>query len=267
LRAHRQEDDVMTLHYRSVAAAAVGLWMALPLPGHPASPEWSEPAHLGVAAGLDLSTATPSVNQRIADAIAERLRQSGTLRHYDLSISFQNGTAELRGQVASQGQRDELRRLVQAVAGVESVSDRTSLADTAAVTQAQAVVPGPLVEPQPLAPKIPTTPAAPAVAAVPGQAIPAEPTPIYQVPPLPSTETNPPPLPPYAWPTYAPYNNFSRVAYPTLYPYQAWPFIGPIYPFPKVPPGWRSIKLDWYDGYWWYGKVPNPHDWWRIRYW
>jgi hypothetical protein len=91
--------------------------------------------------------------------------------------------------------------------------------------------------------------------------------PIYQAGAvLPGAEGHPP-LPPYAWPTYAAYNNYSRVAYPTLYPYQAWPFIGPIYPFPKIPPGWRSIKLEWFDGYWWYGKVANPHDWWRIRYW
>lgn len=251
----------MTHRYLPVAAAAVGLWMAFPLPGRTANPEGTEPARLGVAASQDLPTASPSANQRIADAIADRLRQSNTLRRYDLSISYQDGTAELRGRVASPSQRDELRRLVETVAGVERVHDLTTITDGPAVAQAQAVIPSPVVEPQPLAPK------GPAVAAVPGPTIPAEPTPIYQAPAVPSTETNPPPLPPYAWPTYAPYNNFSRVAYPMLYPYQAWPFIGPIYPFPKVPPGWRSIKLDWYDGYWWYGKVPNPHDWWRIRYW
>ena len=77
----------------------------------------------------------------------------------------------------------------------------------------------------------------------------------------------PPPMPPYAWPTYAPYNNVSRVAYPNLYPYQSWPFIGPFYPYPKIPPGWRSITLSWQDGYWWYGKNATPHDWWRVRYW
>ena len=73
-------------------------------------------------------------------------------------------------------------------------------------------------------------------------------------------------MPPYAWPTYAPYNNYSRVAYPEQVPYEAWPFIGPMYPFPKVPLGWRSIQLTWRDGYWWYGKYATGHDWWRIRY-
>ena len=76
-----------------------------------------------------------------------------------------------------------------------------------------------------------------------------------------------PPLPPYAWPTYAPYNNYSRVAYPTLYKHDAFPFIGPVYPFPKIPLGWRAVTLQWMDGYWWYGRKATGHDWWRIRYW
>jgi len=76
-----------------------------------------------------------------------------------------------------------------------------------------------------------------------------------------------PTLPPYAWPTYAPYNNVSRVGYPTAYPYNAFPFIGPFYPFPKVPLGWRSVNLTWEDGHWWYGRTSTPHDYWRVRFW
>ena len=67
-----------------------------------------------------------------------------------------------------------------------------------------------------------------------------------------------PRLPPYAWPTYAPYNNYSRVAYPTAYPYNAFPFIGPYYPFPKVPLGWRKVQLEWEDGHWCYGRQLHP---------
>jgi hypothetical protein len=94
----------------------------------------------------------------------------------------------------------------------------------------------------------------------------AEPMPIFQAAPTPY-DVNPPKMPPYAWPTYAPYDNYSRVGYPNLYPYNAWPFIGPIYPFPKVPPGWRKVQLEWQDGYWWYSPHSNSHDWWRLRYW
>ena len=95
-----------------------------------------------------------------------------------------------------------------------------------------------------------------------------EPTPIFQAgpPPIPGAY-GPPKMPPYAWPTYAPYNNFSRVAYPTEYGYNAFPFIGPAYPFPKIPPGWRSVHLTWRDGFWWYGRNSTGYDWWSVRYW
>ena len=76
-----------------------------------------------------------------------------------------------------------------------------------------------------------------------------------------------PPLPPHAWPTYAPYNNASRIAYPQAYPYNAFPFIGPYYPFPKVPLGWRKVTLEWEDGHWYLGRNSAPHDYWRVRFW
>ena len=95
------------------------------------------------------------------------------------------------------------------------------------------------------------------------------PTPLFRAaPPGPIPNAYyPPRMPPYAWPSYAPYNNFSRVAYPTQYPHNAFPFIGPMYPFPKVPLGWRSVQLTWEDGFWWYGRRSTGHDWWRVRYW
>jgi hypothetical protein len=94
-----------------------------------------------------------------------------------------------------------------------------------------------------------------------------EPTPMQHMGQPGFTDVNPPRMPPYAWPTYAPYNNYSRVAYPEAYPAHAWPFIGPIHPFPKVPLGWRSVKLEWDDGYWWFSQVGTKHSWWKLRYW
>jgi hypothetical protein len=82
-----------------------------------------------------------------------------------------------------------------------------------------------------------------------------------------SPDMQAPPLPPHAWPTYAPYNNASRIAYPEAYPYNAFPFIGPFYPFPKVPLGWRKVTLEWEDGHWYLGRSSAPHDYWRTRFW
>ena len=60
-----------------------------------------------------------------------------------------------------------------------------------------------------------------------------------------------PVVPPYSWPSYTPYNNFASLAYQTQYPSGAWPFIGPPYPYPMIPSGWRRVSLTWKKGYWW----------------
>lgn len=77
----------------------------------------------------------------------------------------------------------------------------------------------------------------------------------------------PPPLPPNAWPTFAPYNNYSRVAYPNVYPANAFQHIGPIYPFPKAPLGWRTVTLSFDDGHWYLASHASNRDWWTLRYW
>jgi hypothetical protein len=197
-----------------------------------------------------------SPNQQMADSIAQNLNQSGRLRHYSIDVTFEDGVVELTGTVADQAQREEAVRLVQGIAGVDLVRDRLTVAD--AVTQAQvAQIPPPV-----LPPPVPGSDAPRA----PGATLP-EPTPIFQAPPAGPFDLNTPKMPPYAWPTYAPYNNFSRVAYPLAYPYNAFPFIGPCYPFPKIPPGWRSVKLEWEDGHWWFSTHQTKYDLWRLRYW
>ncbi len=58
-------------------------------------------------------------------------------------------------------------------------------------------------------------------------------------------------LPGYAWPGYAASPNYGAVSYPQQYSPSAWPYIGPFYPYPQVPLGWRKVALEWDDG-WWY---------------
>jgi hypothetical protein len=252
-----QEDVAVTLRFRSLVSLGVGLWMAQPWAAVLAQPP-AEPARLNLGA-------EPSGNQRVAEAIGATLRQSGRLHGYRIDVTFQNGVAELSGQVASPAQREEALRLAQGVRGVERVIDLLTVAGEEAVRPAQAQqfkppMPRPTGEPSKM-PQAPPGPPSQEGAPV------AEPTPIFQAPPGAAQQYNPPRMPPYAWPTYAPYNNYSRVGYPSIYPYESWPFIGPMYPFPKIPLGWRSVCLTWQDGTWWYGRRATGHDWWRIRYW
>jgi hypothetical protein len=220
--------------------------------------------------GQETPRSNRSTNQQTADTIVARLRQSGQLRQYNIEVDYHDGTVDLKGVVADQSQRAAVARIVASVPGVRRIRDALQVQD--GVMQAQAIEPPTLPEPNtlPAAPGLIPPPGMP-----PGQVPPmpgmmpgtGEPMPVWQAPPPNPYELNPPKMPPYAWPTYAPYNNYSRVAYPELYPYNAWPFIGPIYPFPKVPPGWRKVSLEWQDGYWWYAPHSNSHDWWRLRYW
>jgi hypothetical protein len=62
---------------------------------------------------------------------------------------------------------------------------------------------------------------------------------------------NRPYLPPYAWPSYASYPNYAQVSYPRSYAMQAWPYIGPFYPYPQAPLGWREVTLKFDHGRWW----------------
>jgi hypothetical protein len=230
----------MTVRSPSLLAAALALGLAHTLVAQ-------EPAPLAVEPGPALAPeAAPSVNQQVADRIADRLRQSGRLRHYDVDVCFQDGTAELRGAVADQPQREEVVRLVQGVPGVERVVDRLTV--SAGISQVQAAAPPALAE----------TPAAPVPApATTAAGQPAEPLPLSGAP-QPG---------PYGPPASAAPSTFSPGACPPGPGPNGGAFVGPAYPFPKIPLGWASVKLTWHDGYWWYGKTATKHDWWRFRYW
>jgi len=68
--------------------------------------------------------------------------------------------------------------------------------------------------------------------------------------PLPG-QYNQPHLPDYAWPAYANYPNSAQISYPRQYSPKAWPYIGPFYPYPQVPLGWRKVTLEHSNGWWW----------------
>jgi hypothetical protein len=232
---------------RYFLAALAGLWIAHPLPGQ-------EPARLNLDPAAP-PLMSPSVNQVIADAIAARLGQCTLIHDYTIDISYQNGVAELTGTVADPQQRDLVLRLVQGAPGVERIRNLLKVNAAEAIVPVQALAA--VQERAPMPSKVDNGSDQPMV----------EPVPYSQYPAASPYDLNQPRMPPYAWPTYAPYNNYSRVAYPTAYPAQSFPFIGPAYPFPKVPLGWRSVKLEWQDGHWWFSKLATNHDLWRLRYW
>lgn len=204
-------------------------------------------AAAGISAGSAAAQQPANPNQQLADSVVARLRANPAVTGADLSVIAQDGKVRVTGSVANAAQKDRLIGDVRTVTGVVLVEDGVTVR-TPGVIPVQFPVPptapahvgggNPIVEPVPLG--------------VPGAITP---------------DLQAPPLPPYSWPTYAPYNNLSRVGYPEAYPYNAFPYIGPYYPFPKVPLGWRKVTLEWEDGHWYLGRNSAPHDYWRVRFW
>lgn len=199
----------------------------------------------------------PSTNQATADAVAGALRSSRALAGYRIEIESRDGIVTLSGTVKTAAQKAEAIGRAQQVAGVTGVADQIKLAGDRRVQAAQ-------YQPQVAfgghghgaaagGGEIIYDGGAPAAAA--GPAGPSG----FDGGPLPegpaggpgAAAMGAPGAPNYAWPSYAPYPNFSAVGYPTAYPWQAWPNIGPPYPYPEVPLDWRAVTLRWDDGIWW----------------
>lgn len=208
---------------------------------------------------------TPSSNQALANTIVGQLRQSAVLKSYTVDVNVQGGSVGVTGSVTDLAQKDEVLRLVQGVPGVVRVLDHLTVGNSG---KELVKVQGPgLPEPSVGGGAGGKVIEGKGSDRKGGNAPLPEPVPMFGGGIPGGAEQSPPNLPPHAWPTYAPYNNFSRVGTPEAYPYQSWPFIGPVYPFPKVPLGWRKVQLEFDDGYWWYGQVGNKYNWWKIRYW
>ena len=228
-------------------AAALGLGMA----------HAQEPGRLPVA----------ETNQQLADSVAAKLTAGTTAQGADVSIIAQGGTVTLAGTCKDTAQKQAILNMARTTKGVSLVKDGL-VAGGIALMQSQdapAALP-PVAGPRgPVAmPMFSNIPQGPAAGMMAGPMI--EPTPLGAAG-FGSSDMGAPPLPGNAWPTYAPYPNVSRVAYPEQYPHNAFPFIGPYYPFPKVPMGWRSVSLKWEDGHWFMGRTSTPYDYWRVRFW
>jgi len=237
-----------------------------------------------------------SQNQAMAEQIGMVL-SAAQLDGYDIQISFQNGVAILDGSVGTQAERAAASKEVSSVPGVRSVANRLHCASEQPAQYASAAGPnaggpGPYgygaprgdirgagYMQQPGGP-MPGQP-------MPGQPMPGQGYPGYQggppmgggmpmgpgAPPYPpaygnqgmgasQAVYNSPSMPDHAWPSYAQYPNSAAVSYPTQYSASAWPYIGPFYPYPQVPLGWRDATLRWDDGQWNLMFRPRTDRWW-----
>jgi len=218
----------------------------------------------------------------ITDEALRRLSQAksqGELRNFELDLSTVEGEVWVRGVVINPAHKDLVLRTVQRVPGVTKVIDDI----TVGARSASAVKPASDMTPAaPMAASMPVvgTGAAPTPRAfAPSSVVGYEGEVVYEgsVPgavagesvvggygsmptPVPMNmgpsygagvpRYDQPQMPGYAWPSYAAYPNYAAVTYPKQYSATAWPYIGPFYPYPQVPLGWRKVALEWDDGLW-----------------
>jgi osmotically-inducible protein OsmY len=252
---------------------------ALPPPVHvqaeAAPARAATPAPAPIAAAVAAPQA--SSDEQIAQEVFRRLQQvkaDGRLHGFRLDMKVEDGSVLLDGHVSSPDQKHLTLEIARRVPGVYQVVDMiqvdapnqvqpASIADTSARRTHPARIAASQVAAAQTAPAtLQPTPAQPIMAAPQMAYYVAQPQALglQQAMPIPAhyastagiaqVRYDHPQLPGYAWPSYAAYPNYAGVTYPKQYSPAAWPYIGPFYPYPQVPLGWRKVTLQWSDGWW-----------------
>ena len=198
-------------------------------------------------------------NQQMAQDIAQALGR-GNFQGYDIEIRYQDGTALLSGVVQSPEEQAKATYLVQQVKGVKVVNNQLRIPGRPAGPAGNVVPVNHVMPVQEMA--MQQGMGAPGGVPMQQAGMPGPPT--YGHPGSGATHQvyNMPQLPEYAWPSYASYPNSAQISYPEQYSASAWPYIGPFYPYPQIPLGWRQAQLEWDDGYWSLNFNPRTDKWW-----
>jgi osmotically-inducible protein OsmY len=183
-------------------------------------------------------------NQQVAEQIGAALSHAN-LDGYDIEIRYQNGVAMLEGKVPTNAQRAQAAHVAGSVPGVRSVANRLQVTEERPLADPSARLPMG-VDPR----MAQVYAAAYHGEAGPGAAVPPPAPYAHPGAGMSPASYTMPYVPEHAWPAYAQYPNSAAVTYPQQYSASAWPYIGPFYPYPQVPLGWRDATLRWDDGQW-----------------
>ncbi|MEL7496443.1 MAG: BON domain-containing protein [Planctomycetota bacterium] len=206
-------------------------------------------------------------DQQIADFIKSRLQaeqQQGNLKGFNVDMRVEQGTVWFKGHVSNPTQEMTILRAAQKAGHlgvVQVVDDIEVMAAPAQANMNQQVAYQQQVGSRTPARQVSTNYRLPNNATA-GVAAGNQPLPFASTggvggQPMSAgyagnvgMPTEAPAMPGYAWPGYAAHPNFGNVSYPQQYSPSAWPYIGPFYPYPQVPMGWRKVTLEWDDGWW-----------------
>lgn len=216
-------------------------------------------------------TTSGSANQKVAEQIAQALA-ANRLSGLDIEVRYNGGKATLSGPVPHPQVAMIAHQVTASVPGVLQVDNRLTVQGPPAGMPGQpagfpGAGPNPHVMPVNHQMGRQPNPAMLAAGAMGGMAAGAMgmgpgPGPHAHGAGSPShLAYDLPNLPNHSWPTYASYPNYAQVTYPKEYSASAWPYIGPFYPYPQVPLGWRQVQLEWDDGSWNLNFRPRTDRW------
>ena len=197
------------------------------------------------------------------------------LKGHDISVEYKGGVARLTGHAPSLGHKAAITKVVAGVPDVKRVDNQLRISAPAkpAAQQTAARPSNPSgiqlasAEESPnygRVTRVPTSVPRAAIQQVQAEEPVGAPIPSYGAMATPASHAvyDMPNVPTHAWPAYASYPNYAQVTYPKEYSAAAWPYIGPFYPYPQVPLGWRKAQLEWDDGYWKLNFSPRTEKWW-----
>ena len=230
----------------------------------------------GTTEPVGASDADASLKASVMGALSGA-QSRGELRGFGLSVSSNDGDVLLRGRARTSAVKAQIIQMVRRMPGVKNVIDDIEVVSSGVSTVSAPTpfqgAPEPRnlqpVEVQTVANRMPVQDTGPIEMAAPmavdsgysqapsmaggyqtggyaGTPVPMSPIPQSYGAPM----YDSPNLPNYAWPGYASYPNYAALTYPQQYSPSAWPYIGPFYPYPQVPLGWRKVSLEWDDGWW-----------------
>ena len=209
----------------------------------------SAPGMMPASFGAPAAPSAGGSNQAVANQIAQAIGRY-QVAGMDIEVRYNKGIATLNGTVAHPQQKMFAQQVAMSVPGVQNVNNQLSFGPPPSAIQ-------PVAYQQPMGPGGPGGPGGP-----------------MMVPPGPAAGAHAhgggagshiaydlPNLPDYSWPTYASYPNYASLTYPKEYSASSWPYIGPFYPYPQVPLGWRKVQMEWDDGYWNLNFDPRTDKW------
>lgn len=230
------------------------------------------PGQVQTTAAVELAAPAGLSDQQVVAGVVQALsaaQKDGRLKGFGVDVKCLDGIVSIEGRAGSAEQRQRIISIAESAPGVQGIDQAiTVIGQPAPALSRPTGVPAQLASnrmapvnvdqvpamasPYHMNQPVPVAQAATPVMGSPAMGMPMQGTPVAMNhgAGVGAPRYDAPNLPNYAWPGYASYPNYAALTYPQQYSPSAWPYIGPFYPYPQVPMGWRKVSLEWDDGWW-----------------